>query len=310
MVIASAAPVAEAVPATSATPENSADEQSGGVSPTDRLCTFIDPCESWPVPPLLNLDQGSYVPTPEQKESLRALEAQAVANVDQGPRPHRRRHRRGEDVGALRRTRGAVHPRRRGDSGNGSNDGPAERRRLGGGRRKATVDWCGASGGTRIRQVGGPGSIQVRIALEERHERSRSQSFPAGIPLNFNNPNTASATGGWCVYRSPDPFSTDYTAWKTDPLCRAFPVPAFSGANLPTPTYDYFVNGARAPPASSILNSAQFQRTGGQLAKAIGVAVAAAAAIVAGARSTCLARRRCPRPCRSPPGRKKAWTSS
>ena len=84
MVIASAAPVAEAVPATSATPENSADEQSGGVSPTDRLCTFLTPCESWPVPPLLNLDQGSYVPTPEQKESLRALEAQAVANVIKG----------------------------------------------------------------------------------------------------------------------------------------------------------------------------------------------------------------------------------
>ena len=36
------------------------------------------------MPPLLNLDQGSYVPTPEQKESLRALEAQAVANVIKG----------------------------------------------------------------------------------------------------------------------------------------------------------------------------------------------------------------------------------
>src|SRR6476659_5645535 len=46
--LASAAPMADAAPASPATSENSADDQSGGVSPTDRLCTFKDPCESWP----------------------------------------------------------------------------------------------------------------------------------------------------------------------------------------------------------------------------------------------------------------------
>ena len=79
--------------------------------------------------------------------------------------------------------------------------------------------------------------------------------------------------------RSPDPYSTDYTAWKTDPLCLGVPCTSFLGCKPPTPTYDNFVKWGQGAASASILNSAQFQRTGAQLAKAIGVAVAAAAAI-------------------------------
>ena len=93
------------------------------------------------------------------------------------------------------------------------------------------------------------------------------KAFLQGIPLNFNNPNTASATGGWCVYRSPDPFSTDYTAWKTDPLCQGVPCTSLLGCLPPTPTYDDFVKSGQGAASFTILNSTQFQQTGGQLAR-------------------------------------------
>ena len=279
MVIASAAPVADAVPATSATPENSADEQSGGVSPTDRLCTFLTPCESWPVPPLLNLDQGSYVPTPEQKESLRALEAQAVANVIKGH-------------GLTDADTDAVKTWGRYDAlaalytliveAINETDRTTDQQNV--------ADWVANAGqqlsigaaqaaGREYVKWAGLDRSTFESLLKSDTSEADLKTFLKGVPLNYNNPNTTLATGGWCVYRSPDPYSTDYTAWKTDPLCLGVPCTSFLGCKPPTPTYDNFVKWGQGAASASILNSAQFQRTGAQLAKAIGVAVAAAAAI-------------------------------
>jgi len=270
--------MADAAPASPATSENSADDQSGGVSPTDRLCTFKDPCESWPVPPLLNLDQGSYVPTPEQKQSLRALEAQAVANVIKGH-------------GLTDADTDAVKTWGRYDAladlytlvvkAINETDRTTDQQNV--------ADWVATAGqqlsigaaqaaGREYVKWAGLNRLKYESLLGSRASATDLKAFLQGTPLNYNNPNIASATGGWCVYRSPDPFSTDYTEWKTDPLCQGVPCTSFLGCLPPTPTYDDFVKWGQGAASFTILNSAQFQRTGGQLAKAIGVAVAAAAA--------------------------------
>ena len=229
---------------------SSADEQSGGVSPTDRLCTFLTPCESWPVPPLLNLDQGSYVPAPEQKASLRALEAQAVANVIKGH-------------GLTDADTDAVKTWGRYDAlaalytliveAINETDRTTDQQNV--------ADWVANAGkqlsigaaqaaGREYVKWAGLDRSTFESLLKSDTSEADLKAFLQGVPLNYNNPNTTLATGGLVCVPIARPVQhglygvEDRSVVPGSSLYRIF-----SGANLrrrPTTTSS---SGARAPPA-------------------------------------------------------------
>jgi hypothetical protein len=280
VVIASAAPMPDAAPAAAG---DAVDQQSGGIPPNAQFCNSSNPCESWPVPPLLNLDSGSYAATTEQKTSLRALEAQAVANVIKGH-------------GLTDADTDAVKTWGRYDAlaelytlvvaaVNASNRTTDQQN---------VADWVGAAGqqisigaaqaaGREYVKWAGLNPLKFEALLKSDTSEDTLKTFLQQTPLNYDNPNISLAKAGWCIYRSPDPYSTDYKGWQTSPQCNGAPCSSVLGCSAPTPTYDEFVKWGQATSAATILNSAQFQQTGAQLGKAIGVAVAVAAAIPAAA---------------------------
>ena len=278
---ADAAPVTSA-PVASAAAEVSTSEQSpANISPNDRICSFNSPCEPWPVPPLLNLDLGSYGASAAQRESLRKLEGQAVANVIAG-------HNLTEaDTDAVKTW--------------GRYDALAELYTLIVKSIQASprtpdqqnvADWVAAAGqqlaigaaqaaGREYVKWAGLDRSQYDSLLNSGASQGDLKAFLQGIPLNYNNTDISTATGGWCVYRSPEPFGSDYTAWSTNPLCQGVPCTRVLGCSPPTPSYGDFVKWGQGAASYPFLNSADFQRTGGQLAKAIGIAIGAAALIPA-----------------------------
>src|SRR5207237_5964052 len=61
--------------------------------------------------------------------------------------------------------------------------------------------------------------------------QSDLQSFLSGPVLNYNSTHISQATGGYCVYRSPAPYSSEYTGYN-DPTCYA-PSGSILGTNPP-----------------------------------------------------------------------------
>ena len=74
--VATAAPADEGSPSTVTSEPQQLDPNQVAV------CSYLEEkCEPWAPPPLLNLDQQVFFASPAQRESLRKLEKQAVANV-------------------------------------------------------------------------------------------------------------------------------------------------------------------------------------------------------------------------------------
>jgi hypothetical protein len=83
-------------------------------------------------------------------------------------------------------------------------------------------------------------------------------------PVNYNNTNTSQATGGYCVYRSPVPYASEYTGYD-DPTCGA-PCPSLLGCTPPTPSYDQFTKWGEADVNNALFNNADFGNTSRDIA--------------------------------------------
>ena len=100
------------------------------------------------------------------------------------------------------------------------------------------------------------------------------------VPQPYNHTNLDLADGGYCLYRAPAPYASEYTGYN-HPTCFT-PCSSFLGCSPPTPSYDSLVKWGQAASSYASLNSAQFARTAQNIGIALGISAAVAAAVVAG----------------------------
>ena len=101
---------------------------------------------------------------------------------------------------------------------------------------------------------------------------SELTAFLDDNPQPWNPPNYSA---GYCAYRSPAPYGSEYTGYN-DRTCFAACLNVL-GCNPPTPSYDQFVKWGESAASYQLLTSADYLKTSHKtgLAAAVGLAVAA-----------------------------------
>src|SRR5262249_9032377 len=112
--------------------------------------------------------------------------------------------------------------------------------------------------------------------LATNPSESQLKDFLDDTPLNYADPGLAN--GGWCVYRSPAPYSSEYTGY-TDLTCTN-PCPFICFP--PTPSYDQSGKGGQAQSLYPLLNSPSHGSAAQQLALGLEIGLPLAAAATAG----------------------------
>ncbi len=234
-------------------------------------------------PKLLNLNQSLYAATPAQVTSLRKLEEDAVEDVIE---EHGLSDGDTKAVQTWGRHEALAHLwtlllEAIGTDVNGRTDD-----------QKNAVDWlttlthrkaiasAHAVGGEYVKWAGLNQSAYWALANGSPSE-SELKAFLDDTPLNFNNPNASAATGGWCKYRSPAPYGSDYTGYN-DRSCLAHCSNGVLPCSPPTPSYEQFVKWGEASASYSFLSSADFAKTAHKVGLASAVGLAAVAPLVAG----------------------------
>jgi hypothetical protein len=248
------------------------------------VCSLNDGCPVYPPPDLLNLNQSLYNATPAQVDALQYLEDQAVANTIADH--------------ALATTDGnAVKSWGRDDAEAElfallvqAIKTPAASRTAA---QQAAVDWVSTVEQRQAEQAAQDAGLEyVKWAGLDQSSyysliyadasQSTLQTFLSGPVLTYNNTNTSLADGGYCVYRSPTPYASEYTG-HTDATCYA-PCPSILGCKPPTPSYDQFVKWGEADATYAFLNSKQYVYAASSIAlDAGGLFGALAGAAAAGA---------------------------
>jgi Ca2+-binding RTX toxin-like protein len=237
-----------------------------------------------PPPPLLGtLDRGLTTATPDQVKSLRQLEADAIADVIE-------LHGLSESDTSAVLTWGRSEAQAQlftlllnalnTDEDDRSDD------------QQNAVDWmttmmhrkaeaAAVAAGREYVSWAGLNQLRFGTLLNANASESELRDFLDDSPQNYNDPNTAAATGGYCVYRSPNPYGSEYTGYN-DPTCFAR-CASILGCNPPTPSYDQFVKWGEAAANYSLLNSEQFARSVAKIGMVMGLAVAVGTAAAVGA---------------------------
>lgn len=266
-------------------------------------CTPLNgiPCATDPPPDLLNLNQALYAASDGQKQSLENLETQAVANTildhnldaaDTNAVESWGRYDAEAELFAL--IEQAIQTSRCSaaqSAGQGCRTKDQQN----------VVDWVRAveqrqaqgaaeAAGREYVKWAGLSQLSYNQLLENSTLGSSDlQTFLCGgdcnawqaTVLNYNNPNTSQADGGYCVYRAPAPYGSEYTGYN-DPTCFA-PCAGILGCNPPTPTYDQFVKWGEADMSYSSLTSNQNVVASAAIARGLGFGGAALGAGLAGA---------------------------
>jgi hypothetical protein len=268
------------------------------------ICTLTatgPTCPTFPPPDLLNLQQGGlYAATADQQASLQKLEDQAVSQIIKSHDladadadavlSWGRADAEAElyalllkaiDTSAASRTADQQH----------------------------AVDWVAAveqrraelaaldAGLEYVRWAGLDQGQYQSLVSDSSTTESDLESFLSGTPENYNllgkngvplDPSQfAQSTGGWCVYRSPAPYSTDYTGYN-DVTCQDTGFHC-NTCTPPTPKYDDLTKWGEADANYALLNSSQFSQSGQVIASALGFGVAAGAGSLALATAPALA---------------------
>jgi hypothetical protein len=236
-----------------------------------------------PPPPLLGtLDRGLTRATPEQVKSLRKFGADAVAGVIK---------LHGLSAGATNAVLTWGRSEAQGqlftllldaldtDTDDRSDD------------QQNAVDWmttmmqrkavaaAEAAGGEYVTWAGlNPGRFE-QLLIGNASE-SELREFLDDPPQNYNNPDPAAATSGYCKYRSPAPYGSEYTGYD-NPTCFATCANVVV-CNPPTPSYDQFVKWGESVATYSLLNSEQFARSFAKVGSVLGLAAATATAAALG----------------------------
>lgn len=102
------------------------------------------------------------------------------------------------------------------------------------------------------------------------------QAFLDDQPLNYNSTDPSTATGGYCVYRSPAPFEDAYQGYL-DPTCFT-PCPNVVGCDDPMPDYEEFMTWGAAAYRSQE-STAEFVSASRAVALGVGLGGVALAAV-------------------------------
>jgi Bacterial Ig-like domain (group 3) len=240
------------------------------------VCSTGHAC--YPPPPLLNLDQGLYKATPLQTQALRMLEAQAVDDVIE---VHGLSE--GDTLAVQTWGRDEAQVRLYGLLMNAIDASPRDAVQ------QNAVDWMTAVAHRKaIHAAEAAGWEYVRWEglneeafldlLSADPTASDLKGFLDNTPRQYNVPDPAQATSGYCKYRSPAPYESAYTGYN-HPTCFG-PCSSPTGCLPPTPSYEQFVDWGEAAATYSFLNSEQFARTAIKYGAAALGAAAMATAIV------------------------------
>jgi hypothetical protein len=260
------------------------------------ICTLTasgPTCPTYPPPDLLNLQQGGfYAATAAQQASLQKLEDQAVqttisdhnlsADDADAVRSWGRADAEAELYILLVKAINTSAASRTADQQN-------------------AVDWVAAmeqrrtvlaalDAGLEYVRWAGLDQGQYQSLLNSNADESDLESFLSGTPENYNlmdkngvpltPAQAAQSTGGWCVYRSPAPYSTDYTGYSDITTCQDTGLRCIT-CTPPTPKYDDLAKWGEADANYALLNSNQFSESGQVIAAALGFGLAAGAGSLA-----------------------------
>jgi hypothetical protein len=243
------------------------------------ICLLTQDCSP---PRLLNLSQSMYSATPAQDASLRRLEDQAVNAVirDHGLSA-------GDETAVLTWGRDqalaqlwtllldsiAASPR--------STDQQNAVDWLNGIVPRKSVSAAQAAGREYVRWAGLDDGAYWSL-LSRNPGESELRAFLDDSPQPWNPPHY---TAGWCAYRSPAPYSSEY-AGDNDRTCLAWCSNGLLPCGPPTPSYEQFVKWGEAVATYDLLKSDAFARAAQKqgLAAAVGLAAAAPALVAAGRR--------------------------
>ncbi|HSW43574.1 MAG TPA: MBG domain-containing protein [Patescibacteria group bacterium] len=103
-------------------------------------------------------------------------------------------------------------------------------------------------------------------------------SFLTIEPLNYNSTDPATATGGYCVYRSPAPFQAEYTGYN-DITCFV-PCPNVAGCDDPMPETAQFLKWGTAAWANGVYDTEEYASA--TRAISVGIALGGLATAVVG----------------------------
>jgi hypothetical protein len=245
------------------------------------------PCDSaWPCspPPLLNLDDSApdralYRATPAQKTALRKFESEAIANVitahglSAGDTAAVQTWGRDEALAELYKLLvAAITDDSRDDNQQNAVDWLSG---IVGGQPQSRAALSAQAAGLEYVKWAGldEGAYQSLVA---RGSTSVSDltAFLDDNPQPWNPP---AYTAGYCAYRSPDPYGSEYTG-RTNPTCYA-PCSSILGCNPPTPSYEQFVKWGEAVASYKLLTSADYANTSHRIGLAAAVGTAAATTV-------------------------------
>ncbi len=238
------------------------------------ICLLTQDCSP---PKLLNLNQSLYAATPAQVTSLRKLEDQAIAAVI-------------EDHGLSAGHTAAVQSWGRDEAlaklfmllvnaiSDESRDADQQNavdwltRIVGGQPQSRAALAAQAAGREYVKWAGLNSGAYDSLVNNSSTTESELTAFLDDNPQPWNPPNYSA---GYCAYRSPAPYGSEYTGYN-DRTCFAA-CSNVLGCNPPTPSYDQFVKWGESAASYQLLTSADYLKTSHKtgLAAAVGLAVAA-----------------------------------
>jgi hypothetical protein len=105
------------------------------------------------------------------------------------------------------------------------------------------------------------------------------QAFLTIEPLNYNSTDKATATGGYCIYRSPAPYQSEYTGYN-DQTCFT-PCSSVLGCDDPMPDTEQFIKWGAATWTNGVYDTAEYASATRSISLSVGLG-GLAASVVAG----------------------------
>lgn len=101
-------------------------------------------------------------------------------------------------------------------------------------------------------------------------DKTNLQNFLAGAPLNYNSASISTATGGYCAYKAPTPFQTEYSYNGADCTKDGF-FGCLAGCISPTPDLAQFEKWGAADANNNIVSNPSFTQTAQNIALGLGL---------------------------------------
>ncbi|MDE3230015.1 MAG: PKD domain-containing protein, partial [Chloroflexota bacterium] len=103
-------------------------------------------------------------------------------------------------------------------------------------------------------------------------DKTNLENFLKQAPYNYNNTNISQATGGYCAYKAPAPYQTEYSDTSAD--CSGTPegfYACLAGCIPPTPSLDQFEKWGVADATNNLVSNPSFTQSAQNIALGLGL---------------------------------------